>query len=88
MPVKLRFDVAANFMQDLRKRKLHTVNCTQSKFDFSDTKPLIIDLQKPHKVLLPKNQPSDYANAATGSLEFRSHTESSPQLFVKRNQIF
>jgi len=88
MPVKLRYDVAANFMQDLRKSKLRTVNCTQSKFDFSDTKPLIIDLQKPHRIFLPKNSPSDYANAATGSLEYRGHTESSPELLVNRNQIF
>ena len=44
MPVKLKSDVAANLMKDLKKTRLKTMNGTQSKFDFNDTKPLIIDL--------------------------------------------
>ena len=88
MPVKLNSDVAANLFQGLKKTRLQTMNGTKSKFALSDTQPLIIDLQKPHKFLLPKNSPSEYANAATGSLEYRGHYESSPELLVKHNQIF
>ena len=88
MPVKLNSDVAANFFKDLKKTRLQTMKCTQSKFALNDPKPLIIDLQKPHKFLLPKNSPSQYANAATGSLEYRGHYESSPEILVKHNQIF
>ncbi len=44
MPVKLKYDVAATLMKDLKKTRLKTMNGTQSKFDFNDTKPLIIDL--------------------------------------------
>ncbi len=88
MPVKLKSDVAVNLIKDLKKTRLKTMNGTQSKFDFNDTKPLIIDLQKPQRLLLPRNSPSDYANAATGSLEYRAHLYSSPELLVKSNQIF
>ena len=60
-----------------------------TKFDFSGTKSLMVDLMKPHKRILPLSSPADYANVATCALEYRRHMDSSPNIIsVKNNQIF
>ena len=58
------------------------------KYDLSGTKTLIIDLIKPQQFILPHSKPTDYANVATGSLEYRRYIDSSPNTSIKSNQIF
>ena len=60
----------------------------ETKFDFSGTKSLMVDLMKPHKRILPLSNPADYANVATCALEYRRHMDSTPNITVKNNQIF
>jgi len=90
MPLKLDHQVAADLMKGLKKRQKGTLTekDKELKFNFSTTKPLMIDLLKPQKYILPKSKPDDYATVATCSLEFRRHIESSPELTIKHNQIF